>query len=163
MRSDITPIAADDRTAVIDIFNHYVERSFAAYPEKAVPGEFFDTLLSLCRGFPNGVLRSDTGEVIGFGLLRPYSPISTFFRTAELTCFLRPDCTGHGFGSLLLDFLIDGAKQKGITSILASVSSLNEGSMKFHLRHGFVECGRFRNIGLKQGQVFDVVYFQKML
>ena len=35
--------------------------------------------------------------------------------------------------------------------------------MKFHLRHGFVECGRFRNIGRKQGQVFDVVYYQKML
>jgi phosphinothricin acetyltransferase len=51
----------------------------------------------------------------------------------------------------------------GLNSILASVSSLNEASMIFHLRHGFVECGRFRNIGWKQGQAFDVVYYQKML
>ena len=30
-------MAEGDRAAVIDLFNHYVENSFAAYPEEKVP------------------------------------------------------------------------------------------------------------------------------
>jgi len=50
-----------------------------------------------------------------------------------------------------------------LTSILASVSSLNQGSVNFHLKNGFTECGRFRDVGRKKGETFDVVYFQRML
>jgi len=159
----ISPMSLDDRSAVIDIFNYYVEHSFAAYPEKSVPYDFYETLLKMCQGFPNGVLRREAGEVAGFGMLRPYSPMATFSTTAEATYFIKESYTGQGLGALLLDYLTDGGKKMGLKSILASVSSLNEASMKFHLRHGFVECGRFRNIGRKQGQSFDVVYYQKML
>lgn len=156
-------MSLDDRIAVIDIFNFYVEHSFAAYPEKAVPYEFCDTLLKMCQGLPNCVLRVGSGEVAGFGMLRPYSPMPTFSMTAEATYFIRQEYTGKGLGAVLLDYLTDGGKKMGLASILASVSSLNEASMKFHLRHGFAECGRFRNIGRKQEQAFDVVYYQKML
>jgi phosphinothricin acetyltransferase len=156
-------MSLDDRSAVIDIFNYYVEHLFAAYPEKAVPYEFYETRLKLCQGFPNGVLRRESSEVAGFGMLRPYSPIPTFSRTAEMTYFIRQEHTGQELGTVILDYLTDGGKKMGLDSILASVSSLNEDGMKFHLRHGFVECGRFRNIGRKQGKVFDVVYYQKML
>jgi phosphinothricin acetyltransferase len=156
-------MSPDDRFAVIDIFNFYVEHSFAAYPEKPVSYEFYETLLKMCHGFPNGVLREESGKIVGYGMLRPYSPMPTFSMTAEVTCFLKESYTGQGLGTVLLDYLIDGGKKMGLNSILASVSSLNEASMKFHSRHGFVECGRFRNIGRKQGQAFDVVYYQKML
>ena len=159
----ITPMSLDDRFAVIDIFNYYVEHSFAAYPEKAVPYEFYETLLKMSQGFPSGALRGKSGEIIGFGMLRPYSPMPTFSMTAEATYFIDQEHTGQGLGTILLDYLIEGGKKMGLNSILASVSSLNEASMKFHLRHGFAECGRFSNIGRKQGQVFDVVYYQKML
>jgi phosphinothricin acetyltransferase len=64
---------------------------------------------------------------------------------------------------MMLDYLINKAKEKGITSILASISSLNERSINFHRKNGFIECGRFREIGKKKGKTFDVVYMQKML
>lgn len=159
----ITPMSFDDGQAVIDIFNYYVEHSFAAYPETVVPYEFYETFLKMSQGFPNGVLRRQSGEVAGFGMLRPYSPMATFSGTAEATYFIKHEHTGQGLGTLLLGYLTDGGKKMGLKSILASVSSLNDASMKFHLRHGFVECGRLRSIGRKHGQVFDVVYYQKML
>ena len=152
-----------DRNAVIDIFNYYIENSFAAYPEKTVTYEFYEILLKMCHGFPNGVIRNESGTVVGFGMLRPYNPISTFSTTAEITYFIKQKHTGLGLGTAILEYLINEGKKRGIKSILASVSSLNDSSMRFHTRHGFVECGRFRNIGLKHEKVFDVVYFQKML
>ena len=33
MKYDMVPISPEDRETVIDIFNHYIENSFAAYPE----------------------------------------------------------------------------------------------------------------------------------
>ncbi len=54
-------------------------------------------------------------------------------------------------------------KEKGIRTILASISSLNEGSIRFHAQHGFAECGRFMGVGVKKGVTFDTVWMQKDL
>jgi phosphinothricin acetyltransferase len=64
---------------------------------------------------------------------------------------------------MLLDRLLAKACEMGITSILASISSLNPPSLSFHESHGFEECGRFAQIGRKKGQGFDVVWMQKMV
>jgi len=64
---------------------------------------------------------------------------------------------------MLLDRLLAKAREMGITSILASISSLNPSSLSFHESHGFEECGRFAGIGRKNGQGFDVVWMQKMV
>lgn len=163
MSFTLSPLTPEDREPVLAIFNHYVVHGFAAYPEHEMPPAFYDTLLGVCRGYPNAAVRGPAGEVLGFGLLRPYSPISSFARTAEITYFLRPDATGQGIGVRLLEFLLEGARRQAIVNILASVSSRNEGSLRFHARHGFVECARFRAIGEKRGEPFDVVYFQRTL
>ena len=66
-------------------------------------------------------------------------------------------------GKKLLGFLEKGAVEKGITNILANISSLNPRSIDFHKKNGFVECGRFKNVGRKKGQLFDTVWMQKVL
>lgn len=153
----------EDRESVMDIFNLYVENSYAAYLERKLPYEFYDTLLGMCQGYPAVTARNETGDVVGFGMLRPYNPMPTFSKTAEITYFIKPDCTGHGIGKILLNHLVDEGRKKGLASILASISSLNEGSIRFHLNNGFTECGRFKGVGLKRGKLFDVVYCQRML
>ena len=96
-------------------------------------------------------------------MLRAYHPFPVFSKTAEISYFIRPEWTGKGLGDTLLACLIQKAKLKGIHSILASIASLNEPSLQFHKKHGFIECGRFREVGEKKGQIFDVVYMQKRL
>jgi L-amino acid N-acyltransferase YncA len=159
----LEPISVDDRKPIVDIFNYYVENSFAAYPENKVPDTFFDVLLEKAKGYPTVVAKDERGTILGFGMLRVHSPISSFSQTAEITYFIRREKTGKGIGSLMLEYLLAGAKKKGISSILASISSLNEGSLRFHKKHGFVECGRFRQVGKKKGTSFDVIWMQKML
>ncbi len=109
------------------------------------------------------VAKTDEGVVTGFGLLRPYNPLPAFFKTAEITYFLKPGFAGQGIGKAILDYLLDTGKELGINAVLANVSSLNEESIRFHLKNGFSECGRFKEVGQKKGQVFDVLYFQKLL
>ncbi|OPY54881.1 MAG: N-acetylglutamate synthase [Methanosaeta sp. PtaU1.Bin060] len=154
-------VSAEDGDQVIDLFNYYVAKSFAAYPESKVPSEFFQSLLSLTRGYPFLVARDQNGRVVGFGCLRPYSPISTFSQAAEITNFVSSEHVGKGIGQMILDRLLQDAKNMGIAIILASISSLNSQSIAFHKKNGFVECGRFVGIGRKMGREFDVVWMQR--
>ena len=159
----LDPISINDREPVIDIFNYYVENSVAAYPETKVSYEFFDMLLKMSYGYPTVAVRDERGRVIGFGMLRVHNRLTTFSQVAEITYFIRPEHTGKGVGTCILEYLIEEAKKKNITSILASISSRNERSIAFHEKNGFRECGRFQNIGIKRGEVFDVVWMQRML
>jgi len=159
----IVPITDEDREPVMNIFNYYVENSFAAYPEERLPGEAFDLLRQMSKGLPAASVRARDGGVVGFGMLRTHNPCPAFARTAEVTYFLRPDWTGKGVGKAVLAFLEKGAREGGITNLLASISSLNPGSIAFHARNGFVHCGRFIGVGYKLGRDFDTVWMQKKL
>lgn len=128
-----------------------------------MPYAFFDLILGFARTHPAVAVRDADGGVAGFGMLRPHNPMPAFARTAEITCFLRPDLTGQGIGPEVLGYLEAGARERGIACILASISSQNERSIRFHRRHGFAECGRFRNVGTKRGILFDIVWMQKEL
>lgn len=163
MESKFSPISPEDREAVISTFNYYIENSFAAYPENKVPYEFFDFLLQAISGYPNAVAKDEDKNFLGFCMLRPHSPMPTFSETAKISYFIRPEHTGKGIGSIMLEYLLSGAREKGLHCILASISSLNEGSIRFHSQHGFSECGRFREAGKKNGRFFDTVWMQKLL
>lgn len=163
MDYELSPMAPNDREAVMDIFNHYVENSFAAYPEKKLPYEAFDMFLEMCRNHPSAVIKDRRGNVLGFSMLRPHNPLPAFSETAEITIFLHPGHTGKGLGKIMLEHLSNGARSQGISSILAGISSLNTGSMDFHLKNGFVGCGRFTGVGKKLGKKFDIVWMQKIL
>ena len=156
-------LQATDRTAVIDIFNYYVRNSFAAYPEQEVPYEFFGMFLEIVKNYPSFVVKDMSGTVIGFGMLRPHNPMPAFHHTAEITSFIRPDQTNRGVGTRMLGFLEYQGKKQGISIILASISSLNEGSIRFHAHNGFSECGRFLRVGQKKGVYFDTIWMQKFI
>ena len=162
MDYQIRPAVNADGQRIVDIFNYYVENTMAAYPEQKVPPAFFDMLAQLAKGYPFYVAAA-TGSVAGYALLRPQSPMPAFRRTAELTCFISPEYTGKGIGTALLDRLIRDARAQGIETILASVSSANEGSINFHLKHDFVRCGTFARAGRKFGKDFDDIWLQRFI
>jgi L-amino acid N-acyltransferase YncA len=156
-------VSDKDQTAVVEIFNHFVETSFAAYPSEPAGFSFFRNLCMMAEGYPFYVIETSDGEVVGFGLLHRYHSAETLRRTAELTYFILPEHTRRGLGGRLLEIFIGEARKMGIDNLLASISSQNQISLDFHRMHGFSECGRFHRVGQKFGEVFDVVWMQRFL
>ncbi|HIH00029.1 MAG TPA: N-acetyltransferase [Thermoplasmata archaeon] len=149
---------------VMDIFNHYVVHSFAAYPESPLPNEFFNKFMELTKGYPAFVIRYiESGKVVGFCFLRAYNPFPVFRETAEITYFLEKEEVGKGIGTKALEKLEEEAKKIGIKTLLADISSENTQSIVFHKKKGFRECGRFHRVGKKKGKSFDVVWMEKTL
>jgi L-amino acid N-acyltransferase YncA len=159
----LSPISENDRKSVINIFNYYIENTFAAYPEQKVSYDFFDVFLKLFQGYPSATVQDKTNTVVGFGFLRAYHPSPTFSQTAEITYFIAPNYTRKGIGKRMLAYLIAEAGKKKIDMLLANISSLNPASIAFHLKQGFAECGRFHDIGVKNGKKFDIVWMQKKI
>jgi len=148
---------------MLRIFNRHIAEGFAAYPEEPVGEETIAALLQQVGDFPAIAVEAMDGVLLGFGFLRPYSPYSTFAHTAQITIFLAPEHTRTGIGSAVLRHLEEGAREQGITILLAHISSRNPASIAFHYKHGFKHCGRFPEIGRKRGQPFDVVWMVKTL
>ena len=153
-------LAPEHKPNIIRIFNYYVENSFAAYSTVVLGDEVFDRFHDMAEGLPFIVISYNKSEIVGFAFLHPYHAADAFSKTAEITYFIMPEHTGKGLASMILERFITQAKEMGISVILANISSLNDGSIKFHRKHGFVECGRFRNIGRKFNKDFDVVWMQ---
>jgi L-amino acid N-acyltransferase YncA len=149
---------------VMDIFNYYIENSYAAYLEEKLPYGFFAKFLEMTKGYPAYVIKNNSdGEVIGFCFLRAYSPLPVFREAAEITYFIKIDEVGKGIGEKALMLLENEGRKMGIMYLLASISSYNAQSIHFHKKHGFIECGRFLNIGKKKGRNFDVVWMEKQI
>ena len=163
MKYIVKPISNADREGVMDIFNYYVENSFAAFPESKLPYSAFDLFLKMTKGLSAGTIKDKSGKLLGFGMLRTFNPLPAFSHTAEITYFIDSNHTGNGLGKALLSFLEDEGRKSGITTILANISSLNPGSIKFHKQKGFKQCGRFIEVGRKKKQLFDTIWMQKMI
>ncbi len=157
------PLGDQHRIPVIDVFNYYIKNTHAAFPGTPVDYRFFDRFLEMSRGYPAVVAKTDSGQVVGFGFLRAHHPADSFRRTAEVTYFILPEYTGRGLGSAMLEMFIERAGRLGLDSILASVSSRNETSLRFHRKHDFRECGRFQRVGRKLGKDFDVIWLQRRI
>jgi phosphinothricin acetyltransferase len=163
MTYSFRPFKDPDSDAVLGIFNHYVENSFAAFPEAPMGKELIDHFLKASDKYPVLVVVSDNGDVVGFGFVNQYFPLATLDRTGLVGYFLHPDHCGKGIGSRLLEDLIEKAGDIGIDTLIAMASAQNEGSIRFHLNNGFHEVGRFHRVGRKFGQDVDQVWFQRFI
>jgi len=163
MNVTFEPLSMTHQSAVMAIFNHYVETSTAAFPGRPLPEPFFAMFLKKCEGGYPSFAVLDGKTVIGFCQLSPYNPMPTFAKTAECTFFIAPEYTGKGVGKLCLSKLIEEGRQMGITHLISEVSSENEGSIRFHEANGFRKVGALESVGEKLGRVFSVVMLQKDL
>ena len=156
----IREVRDSDGKAVVDIFNRFARESFAVYSDKELGFDFFERNWDLSRLF----YVAETGDkVVGFAFLKPFRTYDNFRHTGMLTYFLLPEFTRKGIGTGLLNTLIEQGRSLGVTNFVAHLSSRNTQSLNFHAKHGFEEVGRLKNMGVKFGKPFDILWFQKQI
>jgi phosphinothricin acetyltransferase len=102
-------------------------------------------------------------EVVGFGALTPYRPKPSYARTVEDSVYVKAGWRGKGVGGLLLDALVEHARERGHHSMIARIIADNEASRRLHERHGFVRVGCETQVAFKLGRWLDVLTLQRML
>lgn len=155
-----------DMPDVREIYNYYVSNSVVTFDEKIWSHkqwvEKFDYLTKL--GLPFLVAVSPSGQLLGYGLVSPWTGKSGFRYTVENSIYLGQAATGKGLGKALLAALVEECEALGLREMVAVISDKGaEGSVALHEKLGFVEVGRMGKVGFKFGRWLGTIYLQKHL
>lgn len=158
---DATPA---DLPALLEIYNEAVANTTASWDyEPWSPVQHADWYADKIEsGFPVLVAVEDD-EVLGVASFGEFHHKVGYAHTREHKVYLRPSARGRGLARLLLEPLIERARQDGVHTLIALVSADNEASLRLHARLGFVEVGRLREVGWKFDRWLDLAYLQLML
>jgi L-amino acid N-acyltransferase len=165
MNLNVRNAEISDVPAVLKIYNEIIAHSTAVYTSE--PRSLEDRLEwfkdRVAKGFP--VLVADDGNnIAGFATYGEWrGSWAGYFYTVEHSIHVAAGLRGQGVGSLLMQALIERAKEQGKHVMLGGVDATNEQSLKFHCSLGFEPVSHFKEVGRKFDRWLDLVFVQKFL
>jgi L-amino acid N-acyltransferase YncA len=153
---------ADD-AAIADIYNVGIaERAATFETDPRTPEQIAERFVTLER-FPLLVAVEPAGSIVGWTGLSEYSPRVCYAGIAEFSIYLRPDARGQGTGKLLLQALIDTARERGFWKLVSRVFPSNQASRGLCRSCGFREVGVYEKHGQLDGRWLDAVIVERLL
>jgi len=86
-----------------------------------------------------------------------------YAKALEHSIHALPASRGRGLGAALLAAVEDHARARGGRLMIGGITGSNEGSLRFHERHGYARWGFIPAAGWKFGQFHDLVLMGKDL
>ncbi len=152
-----------DGAALFDIYGYYIENSTATFEITQITPEIMENRIAdTLRDFPY-LVWEENGVILGYCYAHRLGEREAFQFGAELCIYLHPQCVGGGVGSQLYCKLMALLSRQGICNGYASITSENEGSIRFHHRHGFQSVGCIPRAGYKFGRWLDLCWLSKPL
>lgn len=102
----------------------------------------------------------DSQAVVGWGVVKAYSPRPGYRPACETSIFLERSLLGQGHGRALQQALLDRSQGLGYHHVVAKIWAANQGSLRFHQSFGFELVGIQREIGYVAGKWRDVALMQ---
>lgn len=164
MEIKIRPYQISDAETIVGILNHYIVNSTALYDYEVRTNEqqqaIFDEKLK--KGFPVIVATIDDA-IVGFGYYSEFRFREAYKFTVEHSVYVAPDEHGKGIGKIVLQNLIDLAKQQKLHTMIAVIDAENENSITFHEQFGFEIVGNIKESGFKFERWLHSIIMQLML
>lgn len=160
----IEPIREEDVPACTEIYNYYIQNTcYTLEEEPLLPEAFAARVRTVSAKYPYLVAKNEEGRVLGYAYLSTFNERSAYRRTADLSIYTDHTCRRAGVGSALLAAIEEAATAAGLEHIVSLVTTENEGSVAFHLRHGFRKAGELTDVAVKFGRYCGVSFFLKAL
>jgi len=159
----IRPAGPADNTAIAAIWNHEVLRTTATTDTEPRAPEAQRAWLAAHGPRHPVIVAVEGDDVVAFGALSAYRAKPAYAWTAENSVYVKDGWRGKGLGGLVLDRLLELARQHGHRSVIARITAGNESSLQLHERRGFLRVGHERQVALKHGIWLDVVTLQRIL
>lgn len=149
------------------IFNHAVRETFSIWSETETTVELRRQWMEARRaaGFPVLVAIDPAAphDVLGYGSFGVFRDFPGYLRTVEHSVYVATTAQRRGIGRLILDALIERARDKGMEAMVGGIDSSNSASIALHEQAGFEVQGNLRGVGRKFGKRLDLVFMVKQL
>jgi phosphinothricin acetyltransferase len=156
-----------DAEAINGLYNATVATTTVAWTEEHESVSTRRAWLDKQLAAGNPVLVAVAGdEVIGFAAYDDFRNAVKWpgYRfTVEHTIHIDAAHQGAGVGGALLEALVERATAAGLHVMIGAIDGENDGSIRFHERHGFVGVARVHEVGFKFGRWLDLVLVQRTL
>jgi phosphinothricin acetyltransferase len=153
-----------DLPQILDIYNHVILNTTAVYnydPHTlAMRQEWFATKQQ--QGIPVFVAEEGT-EIVGFSTYGPFRAWQAYQYTVENSVYVKDVHRGKGIAKLLMQPVIDSAKENGMHTMVAGIDATNEASIYLHKQFGFEEVALFKEVGYKFDRWLDLAFMQLIL
>ena len=160
----VRPSARTDMPYVTAIYGNFVTTSTATFecvaPDESEMARRRQAVLD--RGLPYLVAELE-GYIVGFCYASQFRPRDGYRFTVEDSIYVRPDCTGHRVGSMLLAQLILDCQLEGCHSMVACICGENVPSVALHTALGFQQVGVLPEAGRKFGDWLRLLIMQRPL
>jgi L-amino acid N-acyltransferase len=164
MEISIRPYQVTDAVLILEIINYNILNSTALYDYN--PRRLEDQIAifddKLKKGFPI-IVAIEKDTVVGFGYYSEFRFREAYKFTVEHSVYAHHEHIEKGIGTLLLNELIDLARNQNLHTMIGVIDSENTNSIAFHQKFGFETVGIIKETGFKFDRWLHSVLMQKML
>jgi phosphinothricin acetyltransferase len=154
----------NDLQATLDIYNEIIANSTAIFQYEPQTMEMRKAWFAEKKekNYPVFVAE-ENNMIVGFSTFGQFRNWQAYQYSVENSVYVKANCRGRGIGKLLLQPLIDAAKQMQVHTIIAGIVAGNEASLVLHKQFGFVEVACFKEVGYKFNKWLDLKFLQLMI
>lgn len=149
---------------MLEIYNDVILNTTAVYSEQPHTLEMRLVWFNERKagGFPV-IVSEQNGAITGFGTYGQFRVWPCYRFTVEHSLYVHKDWRGQGISNVLLNGIIERARSGGMHALIAGVDSGNDISLQLHLKFGFVQVARFKEVGFKFGRWLDLIFLELLL
>jgi L-amino acid N-acyltransferase YncA len=155
----------DDMPAIAAIYARHVLTGLATFEIDPPDGpEMHSRWFKIVgAGWPY-LVAERAGEVIGYAYAAQFRDRAAYRHTGETSIYLSLDHVRQGIGRMLLQALIERARDAGFRQLIGVISDGEaSGSIALHKACGFETVGLLRDVGEKFGKLVDVAFMQRAI
>ena len=154
----------NDIQPMLDIYNEVIKNSTAVFQYDPHTLEMRKEWFAKKQeeNFPV-FIAEENNVIVGFSTFGQFRNWQAYKYSVENSVYVKADQRGKGIGKLLLQPLIDAAKELKLHTIIAGIVADNEASIALHKQFGFVEVAHFKEVGYKFNRWLDLKFLQLML
>lgn len=150
MEVQIRNYKTEDAAILVDIINYNILNSTSLYDyhPRTLENQIAIFEDKLNKGFPI-IVAVVENQVVGFGYYSEFRFREAYRFTVEHSVYVSNNFHGKGIGKLLMQRLIDLAKQQKLHTMIAVIDSENTSSIAFHEQFGFKTVAVLKETGFK--------------
>lgn len=100
------------------------------------------------------------GRVVGYAYGGTHRTRAAYNRTVEVSAYVDRSAHRSGIGRELYTALFERLRERGFRLLVAGITLPNDASVGIHEALGFEPVGVYRSIGFKNGEWWDVGWWQ---
>ncbi|MEO6731162.1 MAG: N-acetyltransferase family protein [Ferruginibacter sp.] len=151
----------NDLPAMLEIYNEIILNTTAVWHNDPHTLQMRQEWFALKKeqGYPVFVAEYEN-ELAGFSTIGPFRPWTGYRFTVENSVYVAATHRGKGIANLLMQPLIDAAKELNLHAIVAGIEASNEPSILLHKKFGFIEVAHFKEVGYKFDRWMDLKFLE---